>query len=214
MHDTVHLYVFEGFADWEPAFALAGIRNPDFQRAPGRFAVKTVADRSRAALRSMGGVAVLPDMTLDELHPSQSCLLILPGGPHWEEDGWHRAAERKSTAFLDAGVPVAAICGATAGLARSGRLDATAHTSNALAYLKGTGYAGAEHYVDAPAVRAGGLITAGGMAPIEFAREIFIELGVYDDETLEAWTQLFKTGKSEYFARMARAAEEAATASG
>jgi len=107
-------------------------------------------------------------------------------------------------------VPVAAICGATAGLARAGRLDATAHTSNALAYLKGTGYGGAERYVDAPAVRDGGLITAGGMAPIEFAREIFALLGVYEDETLEAWTQLYKTGKSEYFARMARAAEEAA----
>jgi putative intracellular protease/amidase len=209
MPDTVHLYVFEGFADWEPAFALAGIRNPDFQREPGRFDVKTAAARSRGTLRSMGGIAVMPDMTLDELDPAHSRLLILPGGPHWDEDGWHASAVRKAGQFLDAGVPVAAICGATAGLARAGRLDATAHTSNALAYLKGTGYGGSERYVDAPAVRDGVLITAGGMAPIEFAREIFALLGVYEDETLEAWTQLYKTGKSEYFARMARAAEEA-----
>ena len=207
MNDTVHLYVFEGFADWEPAFALAGIRNPDFQREPGRFDVKTVAADSREPLRSMGGIAVLPDMTLAALQPAQSVLLLLPGGPHWDEDGWHRAAVRKAGEFLDAGVPVAAICGATAGMARAGRLDATPHTSNALAYLRGTGYGGAEHYVDTPAVTAGPLITAGGMAPIEFAREIFALLGVYDDETLEAWTQLYKTGKSEYFAKMARAAE-------
>src|SRR5687768_11177519 len=64
MQVTVHLYVFEGFADWEPAFALAGIRNPDFQREPGRFDVKTVASRSRGTLRTMGGIAVQPDMTL------------------------------------------------------------------------------------------------------------------------------------------------------
>lgn len=211
MQVTVHLYVFEGFADWEPAFALAGIRNPDFQREPGRFDVKTVASRSRGTLRTMGGIAVQPDMTLDELDPLQSVLLILPGGPHWDEDGWHRSAVRKASDFLDAGVPVAAICGATAGLARAGRLDTVAHTSNALAYLKGTGYGGADRYVDAPAVRDGGLITAGGMAPIEFAREIFALLGVYDDEALVAWTQLYKTGKSEYFARMSRAAEEAAS---
>jgi putative intracellular protease/amidase len=107
-------------------------------------------------------------------------------------------------------VPVAAICGATAGLARLGLLDDRAHTSNAAGYLKGTGYAGAANYQDAPAVRAPGLITAGGMAPLEFAREIFAELELFDPEVLEAWYQLYKTGKSEYFARMERAAEPSA----
>jgi hypothetical protein len=54
---------------------------------------------------------------------------------------------------------------------------------------------------------ADGLITAGGMAPLEYAREIFRLLGVYSDEALEAWYQLYKTGKSAYFARLAKAAE-------
>lgn len=206
MPATVHLYVFDGFMDFEPAFALAGIRNPDFQREPGRFEVKTVAQKSRAPLRSMGGLAIQPDLALEDLRPADSAMLILPGGPQWDDAQHHRAAEEAALAFLDAGVPLAAICGATAGLARRGVLDDRPHTSNALAYLKGTGYGGGAAYVDAPAVRDNGLITAGGMAPIEFAREIFLELAIYDDETLEAWTQLYKTGKSEYFARMARAA--------
>ena len=110
------------------------------------------------------------------------------------------------------GVPVAAICGATAGLARAGLLDRRRHTSNAASYLKGTGYAGAELYVDAPAVCADGLITAGGMAPVEFAREIFAALALYEDEALEAWFQLYKTGNSAYFARMERAADGASPA--
>ncbi|MDB6000395.1 MAG: hypothetical protein JWP52_2094, partial [Rhizobacter sp.] len=54
-----------------------------------------------------------------------------------------------------------------------------------------------------------GLITAGGMSSLEFARDIFKQLGLYSDEVLEAWYQLYKTGKSEYFAKMARASDEA-----
>jgi putative intracellular protease/amidase len=203
---TVHLYLFDGYADWEPAFAVAGIHNPQFQREPGRWQVRTVGERAGQAMRSMGGVAVLADIGLAELEPVDSRLLILPGGPRWDEEDAHVEAIGKASTFLERGVPVAAICGATAGLARAGRLDARAHTSNAAAYLKGTGYAGAEHYRDEPAVREGGLITAGGMAPLEFAREIFLELGIFDDEALEAWYRLYKTGKSEHFARMARAA--------
>jgi len=205
MADTVHLYLFDGYADWEPAFAMAGIANPQFQREPGRWRVCTVG-ASRSAVRSMGGLTALPELTLDEIDPSRSAMLVLPGGARWDEPGTHRAAVERAADWLAAGVPLAAICGATAGLARAGLLDERPHTSNALSYLKGTGYAGADHYVDQPAVRDAGLITAGGMSPIEFAREIFAELGVYEDEALEAWFQLYKTGKSAYFARMERAA--------
>ena len=210
MADTVHLYVFDGYADWEPAFAVAGIGDPRFQREPGRWRVRTAAERADRGVRSMGGVAVRPDVALEALHPSASGLLILPGGPGWDDAGAHGPALAAAQRFLDAGVPVAAICGATAGLARSGHLDARPHTSNALSYLKGTGYAGAESYVDEPAVSDGVLITAGGMAPLEFAREIFVALAIYDDDALESWYRLYKTGKSEHYARLARAAEAAA----
>ena len=209
MADTVHLFVFDGYADWEPAFAVAGIGNPQFHREPGRWRVRTAAERIDRSVRSMGGVAVRPDLALEALRPSASRLLILPGGPGWEDATAHGAALAAALRFLDAGVPVAAICGATAGLARTGRLDARPHTSNALSYLKGTGYGGAEHYVDEPAVSDGVLITAGGMAPLEFAREIFAALAIYDEDALESWYRLFKTGKSEHYARLARTAEAA-----
>ena len=55
----------------------------------------------------------------------------------------------------------------------------------------------------------GVLITAGGMAPLEFAREIFAALAIYDEDALESWYRLFKTGKSEHYARLARTAEAA-----
>jgi putative intracellular protease/amidase len=207
MAATAHLYVFDGLADWEPAFAIAGINNPQFQREPGRWQVQTVGV-SRAMIRSIGGVAVLPDMALQDLQAFDSGLLILPGGARWEDETAHLQATRKALDFLEAGVPVAAICGATAGLARAGALDHRAHTSNALRYLNGTGYDGAANYRDEAAVRAGGLITAGGMAPLEFAREIFVQLGLYDDAVLDAWYRLHKTGKSEWFARLVEAAQQ------
>jgi len=201
---TVHLYVFDGFADWEPSFAIAGIHNPQFQREPGRWRVRAVGDSTRA-VRSMGNLAVVPDATLHDLQPAHSALLLLPGGDGWDR-GEHLAAARKAEAFLQAGVPVAAICGATAGLARIGLLDERRHTSNAIAYLKGTGYGGTDRYEDAPAFNDDGLITAGGMAPLEFAREIFRQLGIYGDEALDAWYALYKTGDSGQFARLQQSA--------
>ena len=58
------------------------------------------------------------------------------------------------------GVPVAAICGATAGLARAGLLDQRNHTSDAAGYLAATGYAGGAHYVDRRASTAARWSTA------------------------------------------------------
>jgi putative intracellular protease/amidase len=95
-------------------------------------------------------------------------------------------------------VPVAAICGATAGLARAGILDDRRHTSNAAVYLEATGYAGAVRYVDEPAVTDGDLITAGATSPVEFAHQIFRRLAVASDRVLDAWLGLFKTGEASY----------------
>jgi putative intracellular protease/amidase len=211
MTDTVHLYVFDGYADWEPAYAVAGIHSPQYQQEPGRWRVRTVGV-SRASVRSMGGMTVLPDLAMQDLHAGDSRMLILPGGRGWEDEDAHWPAIAKAAGFVERGVVVAAICGATAGLARAGLLDHRAHTSNALRYLNGTGYSGAANYRDTAAVRAGGVITAGGMAPLEFAREIFRELDLYADAALEAWYQLYKTGKSEYFARLEQAVAEARAA--
>jgi putative intracellular protease/amidase len=201
MTRTVHLFVFDGYADWEPALAVAGINQPSFQRAPGRFQVRTVA-LSQTPMRSIGGLAVLPDLLLDTLAPSESAMLILPGGLGWEQ-GEHLQAVEAAKAFLAAGVPVAAVCGATAGLARAGLLNGRRHTSNALAYLKGVpAYQGADRYEDQPAFTDGDLITAAGMAPVEFAREIFKRLDLYTDEVLGAWYDLYKTGQAAHYARL------------
>jgi putative intracellular protease/amidase len=182
--NTVHCFVFDTLADWEHGYAVAGINNTQFHRVPGQWQVRTVAP-AREAIVTSGGVRIVPDLALEELSPSESRMLILPGGDVWDEGGNTDAVE-KARAFLAGGVPVAAICGATAGLARGGLLDAHRHTSNAREYLAATGYRGGELYRDEAAVTDGDLITAASMAPLEFAYHIYRRLDLYAPDVLEA----------------------------
>jgi putative intracellular protease/amidase len=96
--------------------------------------------------------------------------------------------------FLDAGVPVAAICGATEALARVGLLDHRRHTSAAPEALAATGYAGQDHYVDQRAVAADGLVTAGPQSPVQFARATLGMLGLMSEDRLEAYEAVFHRG--------------------
>ena len=126
-------------------------------------------------------------------------MLVLPGGIAWDKKKNTDAAQL-AVEFIAKGTPVAAICGATAGLARVGLLDATSHTSNSKDYIAQTGYKGGAFFLDEPAVKSGNLITASAMSPLEFAREVFSALGVYSDKVLSAWYNLYKTGDAKYFA--------------
>jgi putative intracellular protease/amidase len=191
MTTQVHVLVFEGFADWEPAFALAELRRS------GHLDVVTVGF-DRAAVTSMGGLRVLPDRALSDVRAEQVRILILPGGDLWErEDGYPRAElEELLSRVGDAARPIAAICGATIALARAGLLDERRHTSNGSTYLSETApmYRGAARYESVPAVRDRGIITASGLGPVDFAREIFAELELFGAADAALWYDMFKHG--------------------
>jgi putative intracellular protease/amidase len=192
MIPAVHVLVFDGFADWEPAFALAELRRS------GGLEVVTLGF-GEAPVRSMGGLRVLPDRLLKWLDPATVRLLILPGGDMWEGPHPRAEIERTLKTLHGAGVPIAAICGATLAVARAGLLEDHAHTSNELAYLERMvpEYSGGGRYVDALAVRDRGLITASGLGAVEFAREIFEELRVFSETDRPVWFQLFKHGGAQ-----------------
>jgi putative intracellular protease/amidase len=187
---TAHVALFDSFNDSEVGLLLVDLRTGRFTGE--RFDVVAVAE-ARDPVTTMGGVRMLPDATVAELDPSASDVLILAGGDMWDAGGGQvlvGVAER----FLEAGAPVAAICGATAGLARGGVLDARRHTSASADYLAVTGYAGGDHYVDARAVVDGDLITAGPQSPVQFARATLDRLGLADARTLDAYEALFDRG--------------------
>lgn len=202
--NPVHLFVFDTMADWEAAFAIAAINNPQFQRVPGRYRVATVG-LSREPVTTMGGVRIQPDVALQDISPLASSMLILPGGQSWEY-GAHAAVIEMTRRFIAYCVPVAAICAATLALARAGLLDNRYHTSNARDYLAGSGYRGDRFYRNRPAVMDQGVITASGVAPIEFARDIFEALNLYSADTLDAWYALYKHGDASAYFELAQSA--------
>ncbi|MCI3278596.1 type 1 glutamine amidotransferase family protein [Streptomyces cylindrosporus] len=193
----VHLAVYDTFADWETGHTTAYL-------ARAGFAIRTVGP-ALGPVRSIGGLRVQPELGLDDLRPQDSSLLILPGADLWDAGDRLAPFARKAREFLDAGVPVAAICGATLGLAREGLLDEREHTSAVSLYLAATGYGGGERYVEADAVTDRGLVTAGPTEPVAFAREVFRLLGVYEGEVLDAWYRLFHDSDAEAYAVLEKA---------
>jgi len=193
----VHLFVFDNLSDWGAGYAIAGINSPQFQKNLNGFRIQTVAV-SKNTITTMGGVCIKPDLEINELSPSNSSMLILPGGAAWDE-GKNVEIIEIAQLFLNSAKPVAGICGATAGLARVGLLDNRRHTSNAPEYLAATQYKGAALYQETAAVTDKNLITASGMAPVDFAYHIFKCLDIYTPPVLDAWYGLFKTGRSEYY---------------
>lgn len=188
MKKKVYVFVFEGFADWEPAHALCGIN------MSGKHETVTVGLTSQP-VRSMGGLEVVPDTTVEQVNREEAALLILPGGNLWEQGSVPQIVQLLKQ-FQVQRISVAAICAATLEVARAGLTKEVRHTSNALDYLKGAfpDYSDDAHYVDAPAVSEGRLITASGVASIEFAREIFRMLGSFSDDEIGAWFDLYKHG--------------------
>jgi putative intracellular protease/amidase len=195
MASVAHLAIYDTLADWEVGYLLVELRTGRFTGTPWK--ILTVAE-SREPITTMGGVRLLPDMLLDDLDPASSNLLILPGADMWDAGGGEPFANAAAR-FLYAGVPVAAICGATAGLARAGLLDKRHHTSAAAEYLAATGYAGGDYYGNERAVVDGDLITAGPQSPVQFARTTLGRLGLASEQTLEAYEALFHGGDPAAF---------------
>jgi putative intracellular protease/amidase len=192
---TAHLALYDTLADWEVGHLIAELRTGRFTGIA--FDLVAVAE-SLEPITTMGGVRMVPDALLADLEPANSDLLILPGAEMWDAGGGE-AFTAAAGSFLAAGVPVAAICGATAGLARAGLLDERKHTSDAAAYLAATGYAGSDRYVDERAVLDRDLITAGSGSPVHFACATLGRLGLASEATLEAYERFFHRGDTSAF---------------
>ncbi|GAA3649699.1 DJ-1/PfpI family protein [Streptomyces fenghuangensis] len=179
---TVHVAVYDTFADWEIPYVTTALTGAGHH-------VVYVGESGEPVI-SMGGMQVSPGLSVADLRPADSALLVLPGADAWEKVLPPFAAAAR--AFLEAGVPVAAICGAVTGLAKEGLLDDRPHTGAAAEVLAATGYRGGGHYRETDACADGDLITAGPTEPVAFAREILARLEVYPPEVLDAWFRLFR----------------------
>ncbi|HVF26635.1 MAG TPA: DJ-1/PfpI family protein, partial [Pyrinomonadaceae bacterium] len=163
-------------------------------RRSGKYDVVAVGF-SDDPVTTMGGLRVLPDITLDAVNPAEAAIFILPGGDMWEQ----KSSEEVIGVLRQlhsAEVPIAAICGATLEVARAKLTRNVRHTSNAKDYLKEFvgDYGDEEFYVDELAVSDNNIITASGLGGVEFGREIIRRLNIYSEADTKVWFEMFKHG--------------------
>lgn len=200
MSRTVYVYVFDTMADWEIGYLTAELNSGRyFKKGLSPLKVVTVAV-DKNPVTTMGGLKICPDLTVAECSIGSTDALILPGGNTWL-DTIHQPIIELVKGCIKEEILVGAICGATLALAQNGLLDSKGHTSNDLEYLKMIclNYLGEKHYKNEPAVTDGKLVTASGVAPLEFAVQVLKALDVFSPKTLEAWYKLNKTQESNCF---------------
>ena len=188
MKRKILIYLFNGFSDWEIAYLTPEIKKND------AFELIFFSKEGKPIV-SMGGLSIIPDTSLAAINADDVEMLILPGGVAWEKDE-NNFIDSLVKSLFKKGKTIAAICAATTYLGKKGFLDELKHTSNDLNYLKGVAphYVGEQNYSNSFAVTDKNLITANGIAPIEFAREIFQKVKLYNDDAIDKWFQLFKNG--------------------
>ncbi|MGE7112312.1 type 1 glutamine amidotransferase family protein [Lysinibacillus sp. NPDC047702] len=200
MNAKVYLYVFDTMSDWEVGYLIAELNSGRyFKKELAPLEVITVGI-DKNAVTTMGGLKIIPSVSIEECILTSSDIFVLPGGDTWLES-IHDPILKKISKSLKEGMVVAAICGATVRLANEGLLDSKRHTSNHLEYLKMVcpNYSGEKYYAMEPAVTDANLITASGIAPLDFTMHVLKLLGVFAPETLHAWFKLYQTQEPKYF---------------
>lgn len=197
---SLYLYILETLADWEPGYILAELRSGRYLNDPSLRYDVVLCGRTRDPITTMGGLRLKPDILISDIRPGIGDIVVLPGADTWL-DPLQEPVIAKVRTLLDEGTVVAAICGATLALANAGLLDNRPHTSNDPEALKMfcPHYKGERYYVNEPAVTDDNLITASGLALVEFAYQVFRKLDVMAPATLEAWHGLFTTRKPDFF---------------
>ncbi|MCL2218905.1 MAG: glutamine amidotransferase [Chitinispirillia bacterium] len=197
---NVFVYIINTLADWEIAYITAEINS-------GRYLKKSIekpeivkVGKNSDSIKTMGGIEITPDITVKEIQAQKGDLLILPGADTWQTEN-HDEILNFLKNNIGKNITIAAICGATIALAYNGLLNEVKHTSENLDLLKMMcpNYTGEKNYCNVPAVTDNNLITASGLAPLEFTYEILKKINVMEKNTVDAWYNFFKTRDGKYY---------------
>ncbi|SUN43793.1 lin0465 protein [Streptococcus criceti] len=200
MMKTVYMYVQDTMADWEHGYLMQALSLQVMLKKP-KVSFKTVG-RTKAPIRTASGITLVPDLSLDDIDVASTAALVLIGGETWL-DKEQAAILNLAAELLQEGFLVAAICGATLGLADRGALNTRFHTSNASFYPEmSPHYTGQIYYKDDVAVCDGNLIIASSAGSLLWAKLIVEKLDLYANKTIEAWFDYFSTGDVAAYARL------------
>ena len=76
--NLIYVFLFDGYSDWEISYALTELAKS------GRFIIMTTGITKRPVL-SMGGLVVIPSISIEEIRMENAALFLIPGGRAWEE---------------------------------------------------------------------------------------------------------------------------------
>ncbi|EJP6474081.1 DJ-1/PfpI family protein [Clostridium botulinum] len=203
MKKIIYLYILESMAEWEVGYILQAISMESMLKKQNReFVIKTVST-SKNPIKTIGGLTITSDCLLDEMDENNMVALLLPGAESWNSEENNQILE-KALSYIDKGILVGAICGATLALANLKVLDKFKHTSNSLDYLIlfSKQYSGKELYINSPAVVDRNLITASSAGGLLWAKHIIQYLNVFPCETIESWYNYYSTSDPKYFTEL------------
>jgi putative intracellular protease/amidase len=203
---NIFLYVLDTLADWEISFLTAEINSGRYLRKDIEKPKIIKVSNNLNPIKTMGGIEIIPDIDVDSINFKEGDLIILPGADTWQ-NGNNQKIIDKIKGNND--ITIAAICGATIALADNGILDNRRHTSNDIEVLKMfcKKYKGENLYENKFAVVDGNLITATGLAPLEFTFEVIKKIDVMESNTLNAWYNLYKSKEAKYFFELMKSLE-------
>lgn len=201
MKKTIYIYALDTLADWEIGYILQAISMQTMLKEP-KYLVKIVG-RTREPIKTLGGLTLTPDCSLEEIDDNEMAALLLPGADTWKDDAQKPILER-AVSCIEKGILVGAICGATLALAELGILNNHFHTSNSLEYLCGFSkkYTGNSFFKDEIAVTDGNIITASSAGGLLWAKQIIDYLDIYSPKTTEAWYMYYLTGNPKFYMDM------------
>ncbi len=197
----IYMYVLNTMADWESGYLLQALTLQNMLPKQ-KYQFSTVAF-SKKPIKTAGGITIVPDISIDQMELDETAALILIGADTWMDDQQQKILDM-TLQLVEKDVLVAAICGATLGLANIGLLDTRAHTSNASFFLTGMvpNYKGAALYREEAAVSDANIVTAGSAGSLLWARYILEYLELFSLETIDAWFNYFSTGNAKYFGEL------------
>ena len=83
MKKIVYVYILDGMADWELGYIMSAINMKSMPtNEDTKYCIKTVGS-SREVIQTLGGLTILPDISIDEIKKSDMAAILLPGSDRW-----------------------------------------------------------------------------------------------------------------------------------
>ena len=98
MERSAYLYVLDTLSDWEPGYAVAELNSGRFFKEPGqRIPVRTVGVTEHP-ITTMGGVEITPEVSVSDVTPDKTAVLLLAGADTWDEPQ-HKGVLQKARSY-------------------------------------------------------------------------------------------------------------------